>query len=91
MSILSPGLGRAPRAFDLRLLPVVLATVARPHGHDFAVTPKGSDAEESPGRDLPTVFMATELILLTSEGLVLNARTGWDIAGSGASIPVVVF
>ncbi|MBK1667324.1 hypothetical protein CKO28_04685 [Rhodovibrio sodomensis] len=73
-----------------RLLPTVLQTLVRPHGHLFKVTPKGAAARQA-GYDRITVMMAIILGGLTLTGLLLNAHPGTRIVESGALIPIVAF
>lgn len=72
-----------------RLLPTIMATLIRPHGHAFKVTPKGRDAAGGPQVDAPTVVMATGLVLATALGLLLNANIDTRIVEREALIPVV--
>jgi cellulose synthase (UDP-forming) len=71
-----------------RLLPAVLVTLVKPHGHAFRVTPKGRAAHGG-GHDRLIVAGAGALILATTLGLVLNAVPGWRIVERSALIPVV--
>ncbi len=74
-----------------RLLPTILVTLVRPHGHAFKVTPKGKDAGGGGAIDAPTVLLATGLMLATALGLLLNASPNLRIVESGALIPIVAF
>lgn len=71
-----------------RLLPAILLTLVRPHGHAFRVTPKGRAAHGS-GQDRLIIGGAAVLILATTLGLVLNAVPEWRIVERSALIPVV--
>lgn len=71
-----------------RLLPAILLTLVRPHGHAFRVTPKGRAAHGG-GQDRLIIGAAAVLILATTAGLVLNAVPGWRIVERSALIPVV--
>lgn len=71
-----------------RLLPAVLVTLVKPHGHAFRVTPKGRAAHGG-GHDRLIVAGAAALILASTVGLVLNAVPGWRIVERSALIPVV--
>ncbi len=71
-----------------RLLPAVLVTLVKPHGHAFRVTPKGRAAHGG-SHDRLIVAGAGALILATTLGLVLNAVPGWRIVERSALIPVV--
>lgn len=72
----------------VRLLPAVLVTLVRPHGHAFRVTPKGRDAAGG-GVDRLVAGTAFALIAATTLGLVLNAVPDWRIVERAALIPVV--
>ena len=74
-----------------RLLPTVLWTLVKPHGHAFKVTPKGSDAAGGVAADRFTLRMALGLVTLTALGLMLNANFNTQIIATGALIPVVAF
>lgn len=74
-----------------RLLPTILFTLVKPHGHAFKVTPKGSDAAGGIAADRFTLCMSLGLVSLTAAGLVLNANFNTQIIASGALIPVVTF
>ena len=71
-----------------RLLPAVIGTLIKPHGHVFKVTPKGADAQ---GRllDRPTMAFPLGIIGTTAVGLALNVWPETRIIASGALIPVV--
>ena len=72
----------------VRLLPVVLATLLRPHGHAFRVTPKGA-AAHADAADRRVVRAAVLLLAATIAGLALNADTTSRIISRSALIPVV--
>ncbi|WP_337876469.1 glycosyltransferase [Elioraea sp.] len=72
----------------VRLLPAVLVTLVRPHGHAFRVTPKGRDAVAG-GVDRLVAGAALALTAATALGLVLNAVPAWRIVERAALIPVV--
>lgn len=74
-----------------RLLPTVLWTLVRPHGHVFKVTPKGSAAAGGPQVDRLTVAMSMSLLLATAVGLFLNADFMTRLVDPGALVPVVAF
>jgi cellulose synthase (UDP-forming) len=73
---------------SFRLLPVILKTLARPHGHAFRVTPKGSDAAGS-GTQRGIFLVATALMLATLAGLAINAVPDTRIVMQGALLPMV--
>ena len=75
---------------SFRLMPLVLMTLVRPHGHGFKVTPKGSDAGLS-REDRFTILVALGLILATGSGLFLNVSFATRIVGAGELLPVVAF
>jgi cellulose synthase (UDP-forming) len=75
---------------SFRLLPVILKTLVKPHGHAFKVTPKGSDA--AGGGWQGGIFIAcTGLMLATLAGLVINAHPDTRIVAQGALVPMVAF
>ena len=71
-----------------RLLPVVIGTLIKPHGHVFKVTPKGADAQGLL-LDRPTMGVALAIIGTTAVGLALNVWPETRIISSDALIPVV--
>jgi cellulose synthase (UDP-forming) len=71
-----------------RLLPAVIATLLRPHGHAFRVTPKGR-AAHGVGHDRLIVAGAGVLVVATTLGLMLNAVPEWRMVERSALIPVV--
>jgi cellulose synthase (UDP-forming) len=75
---------------SFRLLPVILKTLARPHGHAFKVTPKGADAAGG-GWQGGIFAAATGLMLATIAGLVINAHPDTRIVAEGALVPMVAF
>lgn len=75
---------------SFRLMPLVLITLVKPHGHGFKVTPKGSDAGLS-REDRFTILVALGLILATGAGLFLNAGFATRIVETGELLPVVAF
>ncbi len=75
---------------SFRLLPVILKTLVKPHGHAFKVTPKGSDAAGG-GFESGTFLATTALMLATFAGLIINAMPDWRIVEQGALVPMVAF
>ncbi len=75
---------------SFKLLPTVLQTFLRPHGHLFKVTPKGGDAA-GPGWERGIFIAATSLLALTFFGIVVNAMADFRIVQPGALIPLVAF
>src|SRR6056297_375629 len=72
-----------------RLLPVVLSTLIKPHGHAFKVTPKGSSGAVV--QDNVTVFVSIGLAFLTGMGLLLNAIPETQIVPFSHLMPIVAF
>jgi cellulose synthase (UDP-forming) len=72
----------------VRLLPAVLVTLVRPHGHPFKVTPKGRDAAGG-GPDRLVLGIAVAVTVATTLGLMINAVPEWRIVERMALIPVV--
>jgi len=70
-----------------KILPTVLATLIKPHGHVFKVTPKGAAAFGSNERGI--FWAATILMTLTTGGLLINATPEWRIVSQGGLIPIV--
>ncbi|WP_439545460.1 glycosyltransferase [Sandarakinorhabdus sp.] len=75
---------------SFRLLPVIIKTLFKPHGHAFKVTPKGSDAG-SGGYQRGIFLACTALMLATLVGLVINAIPDTRIVAQGALVPMVAF
>jgi cellulose synthase (UDP-forming) len=75
---------------SFRLLPVILKTLVKPHGHAFKVTPKGSDAAGG-GYQRGIFLAATSLMIATLAGLVINAVPDSRIVAQGALVPMVAF
>jgi cellulose synthase (UDP-forming) len=74
---------------SFKILPTVLLTLIKPHGHVFKVTPKGSSARRSTyARGI--FWSVAALMALTVVGLVVNASPDWRIANA-AVIPIVAF
>ena len=72
-----------------RLLPTILITLVKPHGHKFKVTPKGSDAAAGASADRFTVTVALGLMVATALGLIVNADLNTRIVDGGALVPIV--
>ena len=73
---------------SFKLLPTVLTTMAKPFGHVFKVTPKGSDAIKS-GYDRGIFWTALALIGLTVGGLCVNSLPEWRIITQTSLLPMV--
>jgi cellulose synthase/poly-beta-1,6-N-acetylglucosamine synthase-like glycosyltransferase len=72
---------------SFKLLPTILATLVRPHGHAFKVTPKGANAG---GEYERTIFLAClALIGLTLAGLMINVIPEWRVVDDVALVPLV--
>jgi cellulose synthase (UDP-forming) len=71
-----------------KLLPTVLQTFVRPHGHIFKVTPKGTQAG-APAYERGIFFTALILLGGTIIGMVVNAFPEIRIVDQGALIPLV--
>lgn len=72
-----------------RIIPTVLATLIRPHGHAFKVTPKGQAAGGA-ALDKVMVFLPAFLIIATGSGIYLNADINTRILESGLQLPLLV-
>jgi cellulose synthase (UDP-forming) len=75
---------------SFKVLPAALATLLRPVGHVFSVTPKGSAAAKS-GYDYGIFWMAASLMALTSVGLLVNTWPEWRIVAQLSLLPMVAF
>jgi cellulose synthase (UDP-forming) len=73
---------------SFKILPTVVLTIARPFGHVFKVTPKGSLARKS-DYDRPIFWTSASLMMLTIFGLVINAHSEWRIIGQAGLLPIV--
>jgi cellulose synthase (UDP-forming) len=73
---------------SFKLLPTVVATLAKPAGHAFKVTPKGSGAVAS-GYDSEVFWTAAVLMGLTASGLVINTVPEWRIVSQLSLLPMV--
>ena len=75
---------------SFKVLPAALATLLRPVGHVFSVTPKGSAAVKS-GYDYGIFWTAASLMALTSVGLLVNTWPEWRIVTQLSLLPMVAF
>ncbi|MEA2823899.1 MAG: hypothetical protein QOF03_381, partial [Alphaproteobacteria bacterium] len=75
---------------SLKILPTALATLVRPHGHIFKVTPKGAGAADI-SYEFGIFWTASALLLLTFIGLIANATPDWRIVQQAALVPLVAF
>ncbi|MCK1724868.1 glycosyltransferase [Bradyrhizobium sp. 142] len=75
---------------SFKLLPVVLATLLKPKGHAFKVTPKGTAARRV-GYAREIFWPAATFMALTVIGLVLNTIPEWRVIDHPAALPMVAF
>ena len=75
---------------SLRLAPNTFATLFKPFGHAFKVTPKGR-AAHGLATDWGIVRICALVISATALGLILNSRPEWKIITSEEMIPIVLF
>jgi cellulose synthase (UDP-forming) len=73
---------------SFKILPTVLLTIAKPFGHVFKVTPKGTLAKKS-DYDRKIFWTAASLMAATILGLVINAQSEWRIIGQAGLLPMV--
>lgn len=74
---------------SFKILPTVLVTLVRPHGHAFKVTPKGDAARV--GYERPIFLACLALIFLTVVGVVINLVPEWRRVEDVALVPMVAF
>lgn len=75
---------------SFKILPTALATLVKPRGHIFKITPKGSEAQDSDyQRDV--FWAAATLMILTVGGLIINTIPEWRIVSQPALVPMVAF
>lgn len=72
---------------SFKLLPSLLATLVRPFGHAFKVTPKGGAARGA-SYDAQVFWTAAALMGLTAAGVMINLLPEWRIVSESALIPV---
>ena len=73
---------------SFKILPTVLATIVKPYGHVFNVTPKGGAAQGST-YDRGVFWTAAILMALTTGGLIINATPELRIVSQTGLIPIV--
>ena len=73
-----------------RILPTVVTTLIKPHGHAFKVTPKGA-AAGGDKLDKLMIFLPISLILITACGLYVNADIDTRIVMERGQIPLIAF
>ena len=64
---------------SFKILPTVLATMVKPFGHPFKVTPKGGVSRVSDLRTRGIFWSAASSIALTIIGLIVNTIPEWRI------------
>jgi cellulose synthase (UDP-forming) len=73
---------------SFRILPVVLATLIKPFGHPFKVTPKGGGSQDA--NYSREVFWAAAILMgATLLGLLINSMPEWRIIDDTNVLPVV--
>jgi cellulose synthase (UDP-forming) len=75
---------------SFKVFPAALATLLRPFGHVFKVTPKGSAAVQS-GYDHGIFWAAALLMAATFAGLLINTSPEWRIVSQLSLLPMVAF
>jgi cellulose synthase/poly-beta-1,6-N-acetylglucosamine synthase-like glycosyltransferase len=86
-----PLLSSAVGAFStFRLLPTVIATLIKPFGTPFKVTPKGSAAEQN-DFDAYTFTCCAILIALTAIGVIVNVVPEWSTIVEGEFSVVAMY
>ena len=72
-----------------KLLPTIITTFLKPHGHAFKVTPKGVDA--ATGYERGILFTCLGLMALTLFGMAINLSPEWRRVDDAALVPLVAF
>ena len=75
---------------SFKLLPTVIQTLIKPHGHLFKVTPKGG-ASQGSQYDQGIFWAAATLMTLTLGGMIINALPDLRIVSQSALVPLVAF
>lgn len=75
---------------SFRILPVVLATLVKPFGHPFKVTPKGGTSQSS-NYSRGIFWTAGSLMGLTIFGIIINTIPEWRIIENAEVLPVAAF
>jgi cellulose synthase (UDP-forming) len=73
---------------SFKILPTVLATIVKPYGHVFKVTPKGAAAQE-PSYERGVFWIAAILMALTTGGLLVNATPELRVVSQAGLVPIV--
>ena len=75
---------------SFKILPVVLATLVRPFGHPFRITPKGGTSQVS-HYAWGVFWTAAGLMGVTFLGLIINTIPEWRIVDNADVLPIVAF
>lgn len=75
---------------SFKILPTALATLFKPSGHAFKVTPKGAEAGGG-GYEGHVFWSAATLMSLTIGGLLINSLPEWRIVSQAGLVPIVAF
>jgi cellulose synthase (UDP-forming) len=75
---------------SFKLLPTVFATIAKPFGHVFNVTPKGEMAKHA-DYESGIFWAAAALMMLTVAGMLVNTMPEWRLIAQSGLIPVIAF
>jgi cellulose synthase (UDP-forming) len=73
---------------SFKILPTVLATLIKPFGHSFKVTPKGQDARRV-GYERSIFWSAASLMFLTIGGLILNSTPDYRVIDQASLVPIM--
>ncbi len=73
---------------SFKILPTVLATIVKPFGHVFKVTPKGAAAQGA-NYDRGIFWTAIMLMALTTGGLLINVTPELRIVSQAGLVPIV--
>jgi cellulose synthase (UDP-forming) len=73
---------------SFKILPTALATIVKPHGHVFKVTPKGGAAHGA-NYERDVFWIAAALMALTAGGVLINATPEWRIVSQAGLLPIV--
>lgn len=75
---------------SFRILPVVLATIIKPFGHPFMVTPKGGTSQQS-DYSRGIFWTSAGLMAVTFAGILINVVPEWRVVDDVNVLPVVAF
>ncbi|MDO9384092.1 MAG: glycosyltransferase [Hyphomicrobiaceae bacterium] len=73
---------------SFKILPTALATLIKPWGHAFKVTPKGAEAGGA-DYEAHVFWSAAALLSLTMCGILINALPEWRIVSQAGLVPIV--